>query len=328
MKFVHWGLRWGFILSLLFISTLSVRDASAAQLGAYVSNSGIGCNEEANLQAFENWLGRPVGSMLALSYGVQTYWADFYNEFGGPSGYYGGMGTPGWLHACNPNRNVEWAIPLTQWGTPLSQVAAGQYDYYFAHAAAAIAAYQPYAIIRPGWEMNGSWFPWGAGVSGSAADFVAAFQHVVGIFRAASPNFRIDWCVAMSSPGEPPTTNFWPGPQYVDIVGMDFYDAWNPGYPLTPANEQQGWNDYQNIAYGLNWQVSFAAANQKPLSFPEWGLGVGDNPLFINYMAAWIATHNVAYADYWDVNAGFTSELYPTTGLSQSAGAFRNDFSQ
>lgn len=69
----------------------------------------------------------------------------------------------------------------------------------------------------------------------------------------------------------------------------------------------------------MNWLASFSAAHDKPMVFPEWGLGWGacagngqavsspnaqvcggDDPTFIDDMAAWIASHNVFEANFWD----------------------------
>jgi len=53
---------------MFLISRVPIKVASAAQRGAAMSNSGSGCNEEANLQTFEKRLGRPVRAILGLSY--------------------------------------------------------------------------------------------------------------------------------------------------------------------------------------------------------------------------------------------------------------------
>jgi hypothetical protein len=46
------------------------------------------------------------------------------------------------------------------------------------------------------------------------------------------------------------------------------------------------------------------------MSYPEWGTGVrkdgrggDDDPYFIEQMAAWIHSNNVAYHNYWDYKA-------------------------
>lgn len=66
-----------------------------------------------------------------------------------------------------------WGLPmLPNSGSTLAQGAAGNYDSNFLQIAQdMVAGGQADAIIRPGWEFNGGWFPWAAG--GQAANFVA-----------------------------------------------------------------------------------------------------------------------------------------------------------
>nr|WP_275404148.1 glycosyl hydrolase [Pseudonocardia acidicola] len=83
----------------------------------------------------------------------------------------------------------------------------------------------------------------------------------------------------------------YPGDRYVDIIGMDTYDQ-DPGTTF---------QDYIDQPYGLKFQVEFAAAHGKPVSYPEWGLfRRGDDPAFIQGMHDWIATHDVVYETVTD----------------------------
>ena len=87
---------------------------------------------------------------------------------------------------------------------------------------------------------------------------------------------------------------------------------------------------------GLNWLARFAAHEGKPIVLPEWGLGVfnptdlngtyqdeelggGDDPTFIDDMAAWIDAHHVFEASYWD----FEPETLSVTPLERRCAAER-----
>jgi beta-mannanase len=74
--------------------------------------------------------------------------------------------------------------------------------------------------------MNGSWYPWGYEHT-SPSESVAAWRHIVKVFRAAGAN-NITWLWTVSSTaGEgKPVANpdaWWPGSEYVTWVGVDGY---------------------------------------------------------------------------------------------------------
>ena len=117
----------------------------------------------------------------------------------------------------------------------------------------------------------------------------------------------------------------YPGDAYVDYIGIDAYDAVWTAYGA--ANPLRRWNDYYvNQTNALQWQVDFAKAHNKMLSMPEWGCcgkNAGDDPFFVNQMAAWLKAHNYAYADYWDSNSAYPGMLtggqYPKAGAAYIA---------
>ena len=103
------------------------------------------------------------------------------------------------------------------------------------------------AIIRIGWEMNQSQFPWGMtntngypdGMSHPAV-YVSAVQRIVPIFRAIAGNsFLIcSFNVAVQQSSDS-TAALFPGATYTDIVGFDVYDQVNPRL-LTLATPLRG----------------------------------------------------------------------------------------
>jgi hypothetical protein len=75
-------------------------------------------------------------------------------------------------------------VQLEPKGVPLASVAAGGSDAYLRSYADAVAAFGHPVIVSFGHEMNGTWYSWGYGHA-SPATFVAAWRHVVRVFRAA-----------------------------------------------------------------------------------------------------------------------------------------------
>jgi hypothetical protein len=211
---------------------------------------------------------------------------------------------PGIWSKLNPARNVVWSVPLTVKGTPLAEVADGLHDAEFETAAQAISKAQPRAIIRLGWEMNLLTMPWFA--KGQEADYIRAFRRVVGIFRKYSPDFKFDWCPGWG-PQDTPAAASWPGDDVVDFVGLDVYDFKYEG------SAEERWNNfYLKAPFGLEWHRDFAAGHGKRMSYPEWGVGNnGDNPLFIQRMNDWFASHDadIAYAAYFDVDGMWPTQI-------------------
>jgi hypothetical protein len=261
-------------------------------VGAFVKWGSVG--RERTLQEWEKWLGQPTSSVLGVDFYGDVAWEDFHKlEW-----------VPAVWNKLNPARNVIWSVPLTAKGTPLSSVADGGHDAEFEAAARAIAASQPRAVIRLGWEMNVSSMPWFAG--GQEADYIAAFRRVVGIFRRYSDGFRYDWCPGWG-PQDLAADRAYPGDDVVDYIGLDVYDV---GYEGPP---EERWNVHHlKNAFGLEWHREFASEHGKLMSYPEWGVGPsGDNPYFVRKMRDWFAENEgrIAYAAYFDVNGMWPTQI-------------------
>ena len=75
-------------------------------------------------------------------------------------------------------------VQLQPGGVSLASIAAGGSDAYLRSYAGAVVAFGHPVILSFGHEMNGTWYSWGDGHTSPAA-FVAAWRHVVRVFRAA-----------------------------------------------------------------------------------------------------------------------------------------------
>jgi hypothetical protein len=125
------------------------------------------------------------------------------------------------------------AVPLVQidpTDVNVAAIASGQYDSYLSAYARAVRAYGQPVILSFGHEMNAYWYSWGS-ASTSPADFVAAWRHIVTLFRKRDArNVTWMWTVnvidtqdGIAAPGP-----WWPGKSYVTWVGLD-------GYYLAPS---------------------------------------------------------------------------------------------
>ena len=120
------------------------------------------------------------------------------------------------------------SLELVHWGGPsddrLEAIIAGQYDEVFQENARAVQESGDVVLYRFGFEMNGDWFAWG----GQPENFIAAWQHVHQIFQAAgATNLKWVWAPnAISGPNTPENgiEKYWPGSEYVDVIGLDGYN--------------------------------------------------------------------------------------------------------
>jgi mannan endo-1,4-beta-mannosidase len=130
------------------------------------------------------------------------------------------------------------AVPLVQIepaGIKLSDVTSGRYDTYLRTYAQAVRSYGHAVIMGFAHEMNGWWYPWGTRHATPAA-FVAAWRHIVQIFRqAGASNVTWLWTVNIidSKGGIPAPGPWWPGASYVTWVGIDGY-YYKPSWTFAP----------------------------------------------------------------------------------------------
>jgi len=120
------------------------------------------------------------------------------------------------------------ASPLVQidpTGVSLAAIASGRHDAYLRSYAAAVKAFGRRVVLSFAPEANAPWYPWGYRHT-SAAVYVAAWRHVVTVFRAAGArNATWLWTVNALQCGchiRPPAS-WWPGSSYVNWVGIDGY---------------------------------------------------------------------------------------------------------
>jgi len=105
----------------------------------------------------------------------------------------------------------------------LARIAHGGSDAYLISFARQVAAFGGPVVISFGHEMNGYWYSWGY-TRASPADFVAAWRHIVTLFRSHDAgNVRWLWDVNSKSRRTGPVHDWWPGARYVTWVGVNGY---------------------------------------------------------------------------------------------------------
>jgi hypothetical protein len=258
----------------------------------------------------------------------------------GFSGMDGAGGSLNWLLGPYVGRGLTLSlgvpiIPTTSTGTTVATLATGATGFYNSAyvtlAQTLVAAGQGNAYLRLGWEFDGGWMPWNATTPSAEAAYAAYFDQIVTAMRTVpGAAFRFVWnpdAGAFTQSGYNVALAY-PGSAFVNVIGLDAYDqTWVS--PQTPAN---AWS--QTTAPTLVAAQHFAAAQAKPLAFPEWGValrsdghGLGDDPLFVSNLVAWMKSpaNDVAYETYFDANSGgvdsdLTGGAFPNALAAFSAG--------
>ena len=139
----------------------------------------------------------------------------------------------GWLEPFQSTFATELstrgAVPLVQMdptGIGLAAITHGRYNKYLASYAQAVRGFDRPVIISFGHEMNGDWYSWANGRT-SPRDFVAAWRHIVRVFRSQGA-YNVTWLWTINSlaggPGQVAGPQaWWPGASYVTWVGIDGY---------------------------------------------------------------------------------------------------------
>lgn len=114
-------------------------------------------------------------------------------------------------------------VQLQPNGVTLAAIAAGHSDDYLRSYADAVVAFGHPVILSFGHEMNGTWYSWGYGRA-SPATFVAAWRHVVQLFRAeGAANATWLWTVNSVNGASSALRQWWPGGAWVNWTGIDGY---------------------------------------------------------------------------------------------------------
>lgn len=187
---------------------------------------------------------------------------------------------------------LDWASAdasgsVTQPAFTDAAIASGVYDAYITQFAKDAKAWGHPFFLRYDWEMNGAWWPWSVGDNGnSAADYIAAWQHVHNIFVAQGANLvSWVWVVNVEPGSSTPFSTEYPGNSYVDWLGIDGYDHGSLGSPSGSFASifQQTYNDLVSGATGkkiMLAEVGSTESANKPqflsdsLSMIQGGTGI------------------------------------------------------
>jgi mannan endo-1,4-beta-mannosidase len=114
-------------------------------------------------------------------------------------------------------------IQLDTGSIPLSHIAAGDDDAWLRSYAKAVAAWPHPVAIGIDHEFNGPWWPWSYQHE-TPASFVAAWRHVVTLFRQEGAKVSWVWTISnVTGPQAAGLAPYWPGAGYVTDIGVNAY---------------------------------------------------------------------------------------------------------
>jgi hypothetical protein len=144
-------------------------------------------------------------------------------------------------------------------------------------------------ILRVGHEMDlygAVKYPW---ATEDGAGFISAYRRIANLCRQELPNVRMMW----SPNGNRNLDKFWPGNEYVDIVGLSFYSFQQ--WEIKNFKVASDWTTIMKYKY---WNV---AKYNKPIYIAEMGTyGVGD------YSKEWMkkAMYDIEYGKNYPLLKG------------------------
>ncbi|HEV3153147.1 MAG TPA: glycosyl hydrolase [Candidatus Baltobacteraceae bacterium] len=197
-------------------------------------------------------------------------------------------------------------IPELTWeptNINLTDIIAGTWDTYLKNSANELRNYGGPIFLRPFHEFNSPGWSWGLpnqGADSTAdANFIAAWQHVVNIFRErGANNVKFVWCFnsgqlgfAKTNPWDDPT-NAYPGDAYVDWLSFDTYNRGNQatGKP---------WYTFDQVALA-SYKLAAAITSSHPISISEigtteWGDGGARKAQWLTQMLQEITQPSTKY---------------------------------
>ncbi|HNY30702.1 MAG TPA: glycosyl hydrolase [Fibrobacteria bacterium] len=164
--------------------------------------------------------------------------------------------------------DANGSILLVTWmanGYPLDSILAGRADLRIRAYAAGIKAWKKEVWLRPLHEANGDWYDWGIGKAGSgntSAKCIAAWKHIVKIFRdSAVTNVKWVWTTNATNSGSGTSLmGHYPGDDWVDYNSIDGYNWGNT----------QSWSTWKSFEETFTPAYSLLAKQSKPILIAEF----------------------------------------------------------
>ncbi len=176
-------------------------------------------------------------------------------------------------------------------------------------------------VFRPFHEMNGKWFWWGSRLKGGPETYRKAYQLLVDYMSERSEYILFCWAPDKTFP-----FSYYPGDEYVDVIGFDGYGQGNP---------EVTWFTVEDMVKSLEIVVDFAKEHGKVAAFTETGYGTSGTIAYHTEQPDWWTNgvldpilasekaRHVAWVLTW-INSDWSGPYTPYSGSPEaSQEAFR-----
>lgn len=180
------------------------------------------------------------------------------------------------------------AVPVAHLEAPLTsaQIASGAFDADLEAWALGFKRWldadsSHVAIVAPLQEMNGDWVPWGM----DPRNYKPAYRRIVDLFRSLGVDeTQVRWMFAPNGVSNFPysATDYWPGGDIVDIVGLSAYNF---------GHEFGEWSTVDDVLFDTTEQLK-AFARDKPFMISQVGTSIqgGDREGWLTEMFDFVAS--------------------------------------
>ena len=276
------------------------------------SDGGYFMHDPVQATNFAAWRGRPVDNILTFP--DRTSWSALLNNW--------------WADAVPASSFVasrdDFIVAVPLWTDDDNRGT----DANWRQLATEIAAVDPNAYVRLGWEMNCCF-----SFATDAAAWRSQFTRAVTLLKSVAPGLRIVFNPneGASKDGlvQDASTLFVAGK--VDVIAIDAYD-WYPPYNTT-ANA----NQHFTMQYGWDWWYNFARSKGLPFALGEFSVATGspdsggDDPEYFTNVYNWLAGKNaanpgsIAFVSLFNETDEYCKcNVYPTTPNPNAAARYRS----
>ncbi len=227
-----------------------------------------------NLRSRENLLGYRAPVVGGLYYTFDTSWARYPADR---------------VPAAGRELVVCWMPKIATGVLALADIPAGRHDRHIDAMLTGMRSFDGPVVCRWGHEPNGDWYPWCAAYPrGRSApeQYVTAWRYIVARERRmpGPSNIRWFWCPTGRDVGGVAMERYWPGEDWVDIVGCDVFNEpqeWksfneivaDPYRRITSLSDKQFWIGETGCHEPLQWQrgtkAQWIADMAETRSFPR-----------------------------------------------------------
>lgn len=218
----------------------------------------------------------------AKEIGCRPMWRGVYASIGAPfelSRLTNAAGIP--FLTVQP-KDLHSAVEQKSWS--LAATLAGTNDAKLRAVADTVVEYGDLMVIRYAPEMNGDWSPWAAGVNGNtASQYVEAWQYVVTLFREAGAT-NVLWLWApniIRGATVEGISQFWPGDEWVDLIGFTGYGVGSSMYGFESAAGQTFDPTMKMVA----------RLSKKPVVLAETGVEGAEKSRWMATLGPWLRAH-------------------------------------